>query len=390
MSGELPNEAGIAGPGDRVGRYVLERQIGRGGMATVFAARDEQLGRVVALKVLAAPLAADERFRQRFIRESRAAAAVDDPHIIPLFEAGQAGDVLFIAMRYVPGGDVRSLLSQEGPLEVDRAAEIVSAVASALDAAHAAGLVHRDVKPANMLRDARPGRPEHVYLSDFGLTKDTVGSSGLTGTGLFLGTVDYAAPEQIDGRPVDGRADQYALACAACEMLTGQPPFPRDQPMAVLAAHLNQQPPPVTAGRPGLATALDAVFARALAKAPEQRYRTCGEFSEALRQAAGLGRYDGRRRDNYRPTQQAWDGPASASQATIDGGPPGVGQKVSAGYSADNGTIPHAPAGPAVWTAPRPARRFPAWWLIPVAAAAVAAVAAVGAVVFVALGKHGR
>src|SRR6202008_1537483 len=155
-------------PGSRIAGYRLEEQIGHGGTAVVFRAQDERLPRQVALKILSPALAADEEFRYRFIRESRSAAAVDDPHIIPVFEAGDADGVLFIAMRYVPGGDVGTLVHRHGPLAAARAAAIISGVASALDAAHAAGLVHRDVKPANMLMDARPGRPDHVYLSDFG------------------------------------------------------------------------------------------------------------------------------------------------------------------------------------------------------------------------------
>jgi len=171
----VPADAG-GGPGglaagSRVAGYLLEEQAGAGGMAVVFRARDERLGRPVALKVLAPGLAADADFRRRFLRESRAAAAVDDPHIIPVYEAGEAGGVLFIAMRYVSGGDVRGLLRREGPLPPGRVAAVISPVASALDAAHAAGLVHRDVKPGNMLIDARPGRPDHVYLSDFGLAR---------------------------------------------------------------------------------------------------------------------------------------------------------------------------------------------------------------------------
>ena len=222
MSDEVHQEAGdfvaeVAGgftAGSRIAGYRLETEIGRGGMAVVFRARDERLGRLVALKILAPALAADEAFRQRFIRESRAAAAVDDPHIIPVFEAGEADGVLFIAMRYVSGGDVRTLLDSIGPLPAGRAAAIISPVASALDAAHAAGLVHRDVKPANMLVDTRSGRPDHVYLSDFGLSKAAASPRGLTGTGQFLGTLEYIAPEQLEGKPVDGRADEYALACA--------------------------------------------------------------------------------------------------------------------------------------------------------------------------------
>jgi serine/threonine-protein kinase len=278
--------------GSQIAGYRVVDRIGRGGMAVVFRAHDERLGRIVALKVLAPVLADDKAFRQRFIRESRAAAAVDDPHIIPVFEAGDAGGVLFIAMRYVAGGDVRSLLRRAGPLPVMRAASIISPVAAALDAAHAAGLVHRDVKPANMLIDTGPGRPDHVYLSDFGLSKGALSSAGLTGSGLFLGTPDYVSPEQIAGRKVDGRADQYALACAAFEMLSGQPPFPRDHDIAVIYAHASEPPPALASRRPGSPAAADAVLAKALAKDPADRYGTCQEFGESLREAMGLGPYD--------------------------------------------------------------------------------------------------
>jgi len=255
------------GPGSRVGKYALEEQLGQGGMAVVFRARDDQLGRMVALKIMAPAVAADPEFRERFIRESRAAAAVDDPHIIPLFEAGDAAGLLFIAMRYVAGGDVRSLLTREGTLSAGRVATILTSVASALDAAHAAGLVHRDVKPGNLLLDVRQGRADHVYLADFGLTKAAV-ATGLTSTGRFVGTAHYAAPEQITGRPVDGRADQYALACTAVEMLTGKPPFPLDNMMAVLTAHTINPPPLVSLRQRGLPGELDAVIGRAPAKSP--------------------------------------------------------------------------------------------------------------------------
>jgi serine/threonine protein kinase len=278
-------------PGRALAGYRLEEQIGRGGMAVVFRAIDERLGRPVALKVLSAELAADHAFRQRFIRESRASAAVDDPHIIPVFEAGEADGVLFIAMRIVPGGDVRSLVRRTGPLPAARGAAIISAVASALDAAHAVGLIHRDVKPANMLVDSRPDRPDHVYLSDFGLSKASLASSGLTGTGEFLGTVDYCAPEQIEGGPVDARVDQYALACTAFELFTGAPPFHREPAAATIWAHMSQPPPALTARRPDFAPAVDHVLARAMAKAPEHRYRSCSEFAAALRHALGLAAY---------------------------------------------------------------------------------------------------
>jgi serine/threonine protein kinase len=284
------------GAGSRIAGYRLEEQVGRGGMAVVFRARDERLGRLVALKILAPALAADEAFRQRFIRESRAAAAVDDPHIVPVFDAGEAAEasgLLFIAMRYVPGGDVRTVMRREGPLPPARAASIISQVASALDAAHRAGLVHRDVKPGNMLVDSQPGRPDHVYLADFGLSKGTLSTSvGLTGAGQFLGTVDYISPEQIEGKPVDGRADEYALACAAFEMLTGVPPFRREEAMAVMYAQLSEPPPLVTSFRPDLPLEADQVLARALAKAPADRYASCREFADALRVAFGLMAYD--------------------------------------------------------------------------------------------------
>jgi serine/threonine-protein kinase len=314
VSGEVPegDDAWTAEPAvgaaSRIAGYRLEQRIGAGGMAVVFRARDERLGRLVALKILAPGLAADDEFRQRFVRESRAAAAVDDPHIIPVFEASEAEGVLFIAMRYVPGGDVRSLLSREGTLTPSRVAAIVSPVASALDAAHAAGLVHRDVKPANMLLDTRPGRPDHVYLADFGLSKGRSSSVALTGIGSSMGTPAYMAPEQIEGRPVDGRTDQYALACAAFELLAGEPPFARDQDQAVIYAHLTAPPPTLASRRPELTAGVDAVLARALAKAPEHRYLSCQEFAEALRLALGLPPYDddaGAPRDTHPPTEFA-------------------------------------------------------------------------------------
>ena len=287
-------------PGSIVAGYQVEDRLGVGGMAVVFRARDVRLGRLVALKVLAPALAADHEFRTRFIREWRAATAVDHPHIIPVYAADEAGDVLYIAMRLVSGGDLRTLVRREGPLDPGRAAGIVSAVAAALDTAHAAGLVHRDVKPGNILIDTVTGLPDHVYLSDFGLSKGMASSAGLTGTGQFLGTPGFAAPEQISGGRVDGRTDQYALACVAFTLLTGRPVFTRDTPMAVMFAHMQDPPPAAAVLRPGLPRAVDQVLARALAKSPDNRYRTCGEFAAELRSALGAvpgaggsGRADG-------------------------------------------------------------------------------------------------
>jgi serine/threonine protein kinase/sugar lactone lactonase YvrE len=291
LSEESP--ARLAGflAGSLLAGYRLEAQVGAGGMAVVFRARDERLGRLVALKILAPGLASDSEFRRRFIAESRAAAAVDDPHIIPVYEAGEAEGVLFIAMRFVQGGDLRQVLVREGALPPDRTAGFISPVASALDAAHRVGLVHRDVKPANVLVDAREDRPDHVYLSDFGVSKGAMSAAGLTGTGVFLGTPDYSAPEQIEGRVVDGRTDQYALACVAYQLLTGAVPFERDQGMAVLLAHLSQSAPSVVSRRPELPGAVDQVLAKAMAKIPEKRYDSCGDFADALREALGLTPY---------------------------------------------------------------------------------------------------
>jgi DNA-binding beta-propeller fold protein YncE len=394
------------GPGSAIAGYVLEEQIGAGGMAVVFRAHDARLDRQVALKILAPAFAADEAFRLRFIRESRAAAAVDDPHIIPVFEAGEADGVLFIAMRYVRGGDVRSLLTQSGPLPPARVAEIISQVSSALDSAHEGGLVHRDVKPANMLLDSRPGsgRPDHVYLSDFGLSKGTLAASGLTGAGQFLGTVDYISPEQIEGKPVDGRADQYALACAAFELLTGAPPFRRDEAMAVMYAQLSQPPPTVTSHRSGLPPAVDAVFARALAKVPGDRWASCQEFAEALRAALGITPYDsgertargGSARKAGPPTEvvarrKAGSEPGPQGRAAGAGtGGHGSGQYAASGASktkrmpidpAELGsglTEVHSASGAEAWPGAGSPRRRPVWRSPAVLAGALVVLLALG------------
>jgi hypothetical protein len=290
VTDEVPPALGDVGVGSQVASYRLDEQIGWGGMAVVYRALDVRLDRWVALKILAPEIASDGSFRQRFISESRAAAAVDHPHIIPVFEAGEAGGVLFIAMRYVGGGDVRTLFRRLGPLDAARVTSIVTQVAAALDASHSIGLVHRDVKPANMLLGTvgGGGRPDHVYLADFGLSKQALSTAGLTLTGQFVGTLDYMAPEQIEARPVDGRADLYALACAAFEMLSGALPFRRDQDLGRVFAQLSQPPPALTARRPDLPPAVDQVLARALAKSPGDRQGSCLEFAAALRTACGL------------------------------------------------------------------------------------------------------
>jgi serine/threonine-protein kinase len=289
VSSEQPLVSGGLAPGSHIAGYRIEEQIGRGGMAVVYRATDVRLNRSVALKILAPELVSDDAFRQRFIREMRSAAAVDHPNIVPVFDAGEADGALFIAMRYVSGQDVRTLLDSERTLAPARVVHLIAQVASALDDAHAGGLVHRDVKPGNMLISAMPGsdQPDHVYLSDFGLSKEAF-SSSLTMTGQFLGTLDYMAPEQVEGHPIDGRADQYALACTAFEMLAGAPPFQRDAGLAVLWAQLSEPAPSLLALRPDLPTAVDQVIGRALAKSPADRFANCAAFAAALRAACGL------------------------------------------------------------------------------------------------------
>ncbi|MFB7053938.1 serine/threonine-protein kinase [Streptomyces vinaceus] len=275
--------------GKRIAGYLVESEIGRGGMAVVYLARDLRLDRPVALKLLAPELARNDVFRQRFAHESKVAAAIDHPHIVPVFEAGETEGLLYIAMRYVPGQDLRALLDRTGPLPVETAARIAGQVASALDAAHAHDLVHRDVKPGNILvaEGTDSEHPEHVYLTDFGLTKKSLSLTGFTSVGQFVGTLDYVAPEQISGKPVDGRCDVYSLGCVVHETLTGSPPFRRDDDMALLWAHQFDPPPPVSSLRPGLPAAVDEVLAKALAKSPDDRWNSCLEFTGALRRAGG-------------------------------------------------------------------------------------------------------
>ncbi|WP_405719085.1 protein kinase [Streptomyces sp. NBC_01537] len=273
--------------GRQIAGYRVESEIGRGGMAVVYRAKDLRLGRTVALKVLAPELARNDIFRKRFVHESEVAAAIDHPHIVPIFEAGETEGILYIAMRYVQGRDLRALIDREGPLPLDAAGRIAVQVASALDAAHSHDLVHRDVKPGNILvaEGTDADHPEHVYLTDFGLTKKSLSLTGFTTVGQFVGTLDYVAPEQISGRPVDGRCDVYSLGCVVFELLTATPPFRREDDLALLWAHLYSEPPQVTPLRPELPAAVDEVMARALAKSPEERHDTCLQFVAALRTA---------------------------------------------------------------------------------------------------------
>ena len=287
MSSRLGDDPRV---GTEIAGYRIEALVGRGGMGVVYRAHDMALDRPVALKLIAPAPAESERFRARFLRESRIAASIDHANIVPIHDAGEYRGQLYIAMRYVEGTDLDALLQAAGALEPERALALLSQAASALDAAHQRGLVHRDVKPANMLITAEAGRDEHVYLSDFGLARDSgTREPGETDQALALrasgslGTIDYAAPEQIEGKPADPRTDVYALGCVLHECLTGRVPYESDAPVGVVFAHLSETPPKPSELRPDLGAGIDDVVARALAKEPGERYSTCGELADAAR-----------------------------------------------------------------------------------------------------------
>ena len=274
------------GVGTEVAGYRIEGVLGRGGMGVVYRGVDERLGRGAAVKVIAAERAGDAAFRRRFIEESRAAAAIDHPNVLPVYAAGEEDGTLFLVTRLVDGPDLEGLLEHEGAMDIDRALGVAAQVGAALDAAHASGLTHRDVKPANVLVTRESGTgAELCYLTDFGLAQRGDRRTRLTTTGQIVGTLDYIAPEQIEGGSVDGRADLYALAVMLYECLAGEPPFPRDSQPALLYAHLTDPPPQISEKVAAAPPALDAVIARALAKSPEDRYGTCAEFVAAVRAA---------------------------------------------------------------------------------------------------------
>jgi YVTN family beta-propeller protein len=273
--------------GTRLAGYRIQGLLGRGGMGVVYLAEQERPRRLVALKLLLDPATASEAFRERFLRESELAAAIDHPNVLPVYDAGETDGVLWIAMRYVDGIDLAAQLARDGPLAPEQALGIAGQVAGALDAAHTRGLVHRDVKPGNILLAVEEGAVAHAYLADFGLTKRIGGARGLTGSGQVLGTIDYVAPEQVEGSQIDGRADQYSLGCVLFECLTGTVPFWRDSELAVLWAHVHDPPPEISDHRPALPAALDDVIGRALAKTPGDRYPSCGTLVATAQAALG-------------------------------------------------------------------------------------------------------
>ena len=263
----------------------IEAVAGRGGMGVVYKATQLGLDRAVALKLVAPERAADANFRARFERESRVAAAIEHPNVIPVYGAGEEDGRLYLLMRWVPGTDLQALIHRSGRLGHVHAATIVAQVAAGLDAAHAVGLVHRDVKPANVLLGGEDGSG-HVYLSDFGLTLDPSADTRVTDSGEWFGTVDFMAPEQFEGDSPDARTDVYALGCVLNAALTGVPPFARGSVPGTILAHLND-PPPRPSATAGVPKAFDDVVAHALAKRPNDRYRSAGELARAALAAAG-------------------------------------------------------------------------------------------------------
>ncbi len=333
MEGDVRRE--IAG-------YRIESEIGRGGMGVVYLATQAFPERRVAIKLLSPDLATDPSFRERFIRESNAAASTEHPNIVPVYGAGEADGHLYLAMRFIEGTDLRTLLEREGPLEPERATRICAQVADALEAAHERGLVHRDVKPGNVLLDVR----DRAYLTDFGLIRRARMDTGLTKTGQFMGTVDYVAPEQIRGETLDGRADDYSLGCVLYESLVGSPPFHRESEVATLYAHLEDEPPRMSAERHDLPVAADDVIARALAKRKEDRFPSGATMVAAARSALTAS--------TTKPI----------TAATIPASPP------------QGGEMPVTPPGALV---PDGTPRRGRWWIGLVAAAVIAVIAVVAA-----------
>jgi serine/threonine protein kinase len=273
--------------GDEFAGYRIESRLGRGGMGILYLAVKPGLERHVALKLIAPEAAADEVFARRFAEESKIAASIEHPNVVPIYAAGEEGGVPFIAMRYVAGADLAKRLVREGRLPAGAAVDLIAQVANGLDAIHAAGLVHRDVKPANVLLSGGDGT-EHAYITDFGVARNVATESGLTQTGRFVGTLDYVAPEQISGGVVDARADVYALGCLLFKLLTGEVPFPKDGEAARLYAHLNDPPPAPSLYVPEVSMALDDVVIRAMSKTSDDRYPSAGDLGRAA-QAAQRG-----------------------------------------------------------------------------------------------------
>jgi tRNA A-37 threonylcarbamoyl transferase component Bud32/CheY-like chemotaxis protein len=265
--------------GTVIAGYRIEERIGRGGMGVVYRAEHINLQRRAAIKIIAPDLAESAGFRERFTREARIAAALQHPNIVTVYDAGEVDGTLYLAMQYIQGEDLSGVLMREGRLRPYRAIDVCRQVASALDAAHAMGLIHRDVKPANVLIEGRT-----AFLTDFGLTKRLDGTHAqITRAGDVVGTIHYVAPEQIEGRKVSARSDVYSLGCLLYHCLTGTVPFARDTDVAVIYAHLSEEPTKLVDVRPELPEGLDAVVAKAMDKSPDRRFPSCGDMISAAR-----------------------------------------------------------------------------------------------------------
>ncbi|MDP9346641.1 MAG: serine/threonine protein kinase, partial [Actinomycetota bacterium] len=307
-------------PGAIFAGYRIEGIIDRGGMGVVFKAIEPTLDRPVALKIIAPEHTQNETAVARFKAECRLAASLEHPNIVPIHGGGEYEGVLYLAMRFVPGTNLREVIDR-GPMDLPRIERIVSQVASALDVAHERGLVHRDVKPANILVSGAPDR-EHVYLTDFGLTKRLGSIGALTRTGGWVGTPDYVAPEQIQGHNVDRRADVYSLGCVLFEMLTGRVAYAKDSDMAKLWAHVSDPPPLPRSERPQLVEAFDDIVVRATAKDPDDRYATTGDLAAAVRDAVSEQEFE-QRRAAAAPVVPADLGLAATRDETFGGAPVG-------------------------------------------------------------------
>jgi protein kinase-like protein len=389
--------------GDHVAGYRIERQLGRGGMGVVYLAEQTRLHRYVAIKLIVPEYAEDEEFRRRFERESQLAASLDHPNVVPVYEAGEADGALFISMRYVEGSDLRQIVRLEGRIGAHRAANLIAQLGAALDAAHARGLVHRDVKPANVLVSGEAGQ-EHAYLTDFGLTKHASSQSGLTHTGQWVGTLDYVAPEQIAGGALDARVDIYSLGCVLYQALTGQVPYPKDTDVAKMYAHMNERPAPVSQLVPGLPPSFDTVIDRALAKQPDDRYPSAGDLGRAA-----LAAVHGQQ--STAPERSVAAGGAALVTRPRAAPPTAAGETILQDYTGATARLPAEPAGqwragppqppqppgpqPQQWQPAAPPARQPGGPKWPIVAAVAGALAIAGVAVALAAtgvlgGKSGK